>query len=210
MSDTYILISQIYNTNKIRFNEMLKTLNNNIENKNIEEIILLNEKHINLDINSSKVKEIIINNRLTYKIAFDYAEYNIPANKIVILANSDIWFDNSIINISKYNLDNQIIALSRYDIKENSDYKLFTRPDSQDSWIFKNPIKLQHDYNIELGRGGCDNRIAWIIYNSKKDNIKYNIINPAKTIKSYHEHLYNIRNWTPGEIKGPYMWLYIV
>jgi len=182
---------------------MIKALNNNIKNSNIEEIILLNEEKLDLDY--PKVKQIVINKRLTYKFAFDWAKTNLPTGKNVILCNSDIWFDNSICNIKHFNMTNTIMALSRYDIQKNGKYKLFDKYQrSQDSWIFENPIKLDHNYDIELGRGGCDNRIAWIIKNSTKNNKLYKVINPVLLIKSYHEHLHNIRKWKADEIRGPY------
>ena len=145
----------------------------------------------------------MVKDQLTYKKAFDYANKYIEKNEIVILSNCDIWFDNTIKVVNNYDMNNTIIALSRYDAQKNGTYKLFNRPDSQDCWIFKNPISLEYDYNFELGKGGCDNRIAWIVNNSKKNNIKYNIVNPATIIKSYHEHISNIRNWKNKDIFPP-------
>lgn len=206
-----ILITQLYNTHPIRLKEIKKSLKKNIENPYIKEIILLNEENIELDsdLDKSKIKQEIINNRLSYKIAFDYAKKYIDKDEIVILSNSDIWFDETLDLVNNYNLNNKVISLTRYDLKDNNSYELFNKHNSQDCWIFKNPICLQYNYNFQLGKGGCDNRIAWIINNSKKNNIKYEILNPAKSIKSYHEHKSNIRNWIGGEIKGPYYFIKI-
>ena len=206
-----ILITQLYKTHSVRLKEIEKSLKKNVENPYIKEIILLNETPIELEkeLDKSKIKEVIVNQRLSYKIAFEYAENNITNNEIVILANSDIWFDNTLNLIKNYDLNKQIISLSRYDLKDNDNYELFSTHNSQDCWIFKNPICLQYDHNFQLGKGGCDNRIAWIINNSKKNGIKYEIINPAKSIKAYHEHKSNIRNWIGGEIKGPYHFIKI-
>ena len=174
-----ILITQLYKTNSARYNELLKSLKQNVQNKYIKEIILLNEEKLDLqEVNSSKIKQIIINKRLTYKLAFDYSENNIKHGEIVILVNSDIWFNNTIKQLNSYDMTTLVIALTRYDclkkkefhkmFKQFNEYKLLNRPDSQDCWIFQNPIKLQHDYNFKLGIPSCDNRIAWIIKNSKK------------------------------------------
>ncbi len=198
-----ILITQLFKTNEIRLQEILKALKKNTENEYIKEIVLLNEEYINLKFNSKKIKQYIVKDRLTYKKAFDYANKYIEKNEIVILLNCDIWFDNTIKLVNNYDMNNTIIALSRYDAQKNGTYKLFNRPDSQDCWIFKNPISLEYDHKFVLGKGGCDNRIAWIVNNSKKNNIKYNIINPATIIKSYHEHISNIRNWKNKDIISP-------
>lgn len=198
-----ILITQLFKTNEIRFQEILKALKKNTENEYIKEIILLNEEYIKLDFNSSKIKQYMVKDRLTYKKAFDYANKYIQKNEIVILSNCDIWFDSTIKLVNNYDMNSNVIALARYDANKDGSYKLFNRPDSQDCWIFKNPISLQYDYDFELGKGGCDNRIAWIIDNSIKNSIKYNIVNPATTIKSYHEHISNIRNWQNKDILPP-------
>ena len=163
-----ILITQIYNNNKVRYNEMIKALKLNCKNRIINKIILLNEKKLNLDSISPKIKQIIIGKRLTYKIAFDYSNNNFDENNIIILANSDIWFDNSIEIINRCNMVNKVFALSRYDFTPNKDYVFFNNFKSQDCWIYQNPIKLQFPHNFYLGYPGCDNRIAWIISKSKK------------------------------------------
>ena len=203
-----ILITQIYNNNKVRYNEMIKALKLNCKNRIIDKIILLNEKKLNLDSISPKIKQIIIGKRLTYKIAFDYSNNNFDENNIIILANSDIWFDNSIEIINRCNMVNKVFALSRYDFTSTGNYVFFNNFKSQDCWIYQNPIKLQFPHNFYLGRLGCDNRIAWIISKSKKNKVKYIIRNPSLTIKCYHEHLSNIRNYTQKNlIKGPYLYL---
>lgn len=201
-----VLITQLYETNLERYNEMIKALRNNINNKFIEKIYLLNEKKINLDsINSeNKIKQIIIKKRLTYKKAIDFSANTFDSNTIVILCNSDIWFDNTLKKITNYNLNDTVITLSRYNIKEDNSYELFNVKYSQDSWIFKNPLKLQYNYNFELGTPGCDNRIAWVLKNSKKNGKFYNVLNPALTIKSYHEHKNNFRNYNRPTIPKPY------
>lgn len=203
-----ILITQIYNNNKVRYNEMIKALKFNCKNRIIDKIILLNEKKLNLDSISPKIKQIIIGKRLTYKIAFDYSNNNFDENNIIILANSDIWFDNSIEIINRCNMVNKVFALSRYDFTSTGNYVFFNNFKSQDCWIYQNPIKLQFPHNFYLGRPGCDNRIAWIISKSKKNEVRYIIRNPSLTIKCYHEHLSNIRNYTQKNlIKGPYLYL---
>ena len=207
-----ILITQLYNNNKIRFAEFLFALKKNIENKFIEKIILLNEKILNLDISNNKIQQVNIKKRLTYKIAFDYAKDNLEKNKIIILSNSDIWFDNTLSKINNFNMDKSVLALCRYDKKKNGKYVINNNigHGAQDSWIFKNPINIDFPHNIELGRGGCDNRIAWIISKSNIDRnnpkkIKYRVLNPAKQIISYHEHASEIRIWKGNEIRGPYL-----
>ena len=55
----------------------------------------------------------------------------------------------------------QIYALSRYDWLQGA-WHLFNRPDSQDAWIFHTPVKITNA-NFNLGVGGCDNKVAYLI-----------------------------------------------
>ena len=208
-----ILITQLYKSVEERYNELITALKKNSENDCIDQIILLNEEKLDIPIHP-KIKEIIINKRLTYKIAFDWAKENIPSGEIVMLSNSDMWFDETINKIKSINFSNTVVALSRYDLDKNNKWVILTNnpEQTQDTWIYENPIKLDHDYNLTLGVPGCENKLAWIIANSKKNDIKYNVINPALTIKSYHEHLSNIRSYNKNKYwryPEPYNFVFI-
>ena len=164
-----ILITQLYKSVEERYNELITALKKNSENDCIDQIILLNEEKLDIPIHP-KIKEIIINKRLTYKIAFDWAKENIPSGEIVMLSNSDMWFDETINKIKSINFSNTVVALSRYDLDKNNKWVILTNnpEQTQDTWIYENPIKLDHDYNLTLGVPGCENKLAWIIANSKK------------------------------------------
>jgi hypothetical protein len=216
-----ILIIQIYNARDSRYKEMMTSLKNNIQNKFIDLIILLNEREMDLgDLNTCKIKQVIVNSRLTYAKAFEYCENNIAHGELIILANSDIWFDETLQKVNNYNMSQNVMALTRYDHKPDNSYILFESSKwAQDSWIFQNPIQLQYDCDFLLGIPGCDNRISWIIANSYKTTVgtpetvgthevtKYKLINPAKSINSFHEHLSGIRTYKKNtkRIPGPYL-----
>lgn len=90
---------------------------------------------------------------------------------------------------------NTCLALTRWDIKNGADYKnssaLYETPDSQDVWIFKGGVSQIAGATFSLGSAGCDNSIAYQL-----EQAGYNVLNPSKTIKTYHLHLTNIRNYT--------------
>ena len=200
-----ILITQLYKSVDIRYNELITALKKNIENNYINQIILLHEEKLDIP-HHPKVKEIIVGKRLTYKMAFDWAEEHIPSGEIVMLANSDMWFDDTINKIKSIDFSNTVVALSRYDLNKNNEWVIISETPqySQDTWIYENPIKLNHDSNLTMGVPGCENKLAWVIRNSKKNDIKYNVINPALTIKSYHEHLSNVRNYVATDLVHPW------
>jgi hypothetical protein len=119
-----------------------------------------------------------------------------------IIANTDIYFDEYNIGLIKASItDNECYALSRWDIQLGGDSVHHCSRDSQDVWIFKGSIRnIKSDF--QLGRAGIDNRIAHEI-----SEAGYEVINPSKTIKSYHLHITGIRNYRRVEsetIPKPY------
>ena len=114
-------------------------------------------------------------------------------NTFFILSNSDIFFDKSLNNLDKLNMDNsnEMLSLSRYEYnpdKPLKESKLFTAASqSQDTWILHSnnlsSIKKLTDFKFNLGIWGCDNHVAYLF---KKNNL--NQKNYVNIIKTYHLH----------------------
>lgn len=204
-----ILITTFYiPNNKEREKEINKCLQKNGENPFIEKIFLLNDKIYNLPFQeeATKIRQIVINSSINYKLRFDDAINFINnseecKNKYCILSNSDIYFDNSLININNTTISNNVFALLRYDESPNGVHSLYSengspRSNSQDCWIFKSPLKIDTTrIDFEFGTLGCDNVFANVIYSSG-----IYISNPCYDIKSIHLHssnfrTYNTNNW---------------
>lgn len=188
--------------NNRRYREIKECFLNNLKCPTIDKVVLINEKDYSSEfptINNDKIMQIITGKRLTYYDFFKTVNDVAPDNCIVILANADIYFDDSLNELHKLNMNNKMLALLRYDVPQDREEepKLFgPRSDSQDSWVFLSdsikartwdPIK----FNYQLGMPGCDNRIT-----SDVLRMKFLISNPALSIKSYHIHNTNIRNYT--------------
>lgn len=139
--------------------------------------------------------------RLTFQDFFNRINKLTSENDINIIANSDIYFDSTI-KLSEKIKTTECYALSRWEVQLNNVTEHFARPDSQDAWIFRGPIKnISADFF--LGYRGCDNRLA---YEIQKSGLK--ISNPSLSIKSYHLHLTGIRNYTADNkflVPGPYL-----
>ena len=203
-----IFITQFYKPkSEERYNEIKECLKNNLENKFIKEIHLFIDGNDYKDIyklskkNNYKINAMKIKKRLTYKDVFEYSNKNLK-NKIIVLSNSDIHFDDSLSKINDYNFNKSFIALTR--INDDNTYENLKSGCSQDTWIFKTPIKVIKDKDYEkdgiiLGIGGCDNKIAYVMKNSG-----YDVINPCRKIKTYHKHKNDIRNWYNDDRKRGY------
>jgi hypothetical protein len=146
--------------------------------------------------------------RPTFQYLFDLCD----PDCVNIIANSDIYFAKpDLLSIATYYHDESThgtcMALSRWDITDRGP-ELWDHKDSQDVWVFYGrPVILGADFN--LGIPGCDNRIAKVI-----EEAGYTVINPSKTIRSYHLHASGFRTYGTGRggakmerIPGPYKFI---
>jgi len=210
------LITTYYDSgNELRQNELKRCLLKNIQNKYIEKIYLLNNKIYNLNfINNidkhNKVVQIQIyddsNKRLKYSDAVEFINTKLP-NSLCILANSDIYFNETLEKINYNNMNGKFYALLRYDEDSNGKKTLFKRfdiprDDSQDAWIFNSPLNVDLSLiDFNFGILGCDSILASVIHN----NTSLNVSNPAYDIIITHVHQTEYRTYTCDDrIHGKY------
>lgn len=190
-----------------RQKEIDKCLSNNINNRYINNIYIIGTRK---DISSlqyikdKRVHFVINNYRPTFSYFFKIINAFTKDNDINILANSDIYFDESIKQLPNYLKDNNVsLALSRWDILPNSEPKHYDVDYSQDTWIFKGKIKYENIGNYYLGTWACDNRILQELL-----DVGYIVKNPSKTIKTYHLHLSDIKSYDKKSyVKGKYAYI---
>jgi len=205
-----ILITTYYKSkNEARQKEIDECLKKNYENKYIQKIYLLNNQLYNLDYKGNKIIQYIISKDtdyiLKYNDAINFINKNIK-NKICILSNSDIYFDNTLSKINDKNIKDTFFALLRYDEDENGNKKIFTRhdiprDDSQDSWIFKSPLNIDlNKLDFSFRTLGCDSIFSTIVHDS---NI--NVSNPSYDIIITHLHKTEYRTYNDdNRIHGKY------
>jgi hypothetical protein len=108
-------------------------------------------------------------------------------NSAVVIANTDIFFDDTLDLVNTKQLDNEVLALTRHNFGKYLSWTGQTwarNYGSQDAWVFASPLKLIPDLPIiKKGWLGCDGLLA---YELKKRN--YAISNPSASIKSWHVH----------------------
>jgi len=149
-----------------------------------------------------KVKLVLFGKRLKYNDAFQFCDQF--KGQICILANSDIYFDSTLYYLYSIDMTAKMISLTRYDILKNGQiiFNDYMARACQDSWIFESPVPY-NSMNIafELGKPGCDNRIAY-----EFKSIGWMVINPSKKIITRHIHSTQKRNYNKeaDTIKGNY------
>ncbi len=182
-----ILITSYYPESNInRKKELLDCIKNNLDNPLISEVHIISEIELPT-ISSPKLQCIFTLERWTFKSLLKYAN-NLKTDKIIILANTDIYFNYTIFSakkIKKYD----VYALTRWNYEDESNLVFYANFKSQDAWIFKG--KLPEDIgDYYMGLPGCDNRFA---YELKSKG--YKILNPSFSIQAIHLHLTNLRNY---------------
>lgn len=134
-----------------------------------------------------------VKNRPSFNDFFEIMDEVSRINEISCLSNSDIFFQSfSIEQIKNFYKEKNpsCLALSRWDYDKSSDTEThFDRLDSQDTWIFYGKPNIRTEIEFTMGEAGCDNRLAYEL--SKK----YEVLNPSKSIKTYHHHKSEIRNY---------------
>ena len=202
----YVFYQFFIHSDKNRYEEIKYTLKKNLKCNYIEKIVLLNEREYTneeygiTEIEREKIKEIIVGDRLSYRMFFEHAK---KYKGYVILCNSDIYFTNTLVNIYQTPLSNSKSCFCNLRLEKN--YVFGPRSDSQDSWMFHSDfLPDSKKYDILLGKPGCDNVMIYLLFN---DN--YTIFNEPFRIQTKHVHSTNIRNYTRDDlIVSKYAWVY--
>ncbi|NJD54801.1 MAG: class I SAM-dependent methyltransferase [Nitrospirae bacterium] len=169
-----------------RQKELDACLRQNLENRHIGRIHLLTEDMPDLSRfgNPDKIVLTVIRERLTYERAFQYANQHDNGGTWV-LANADIYFDESLRHLRGVDLTGRIFALTRHDIQKDGSLKMIPPvygQGTQDAWIFRTPVSLKNmSAGFRLGVPGCDSRIAYEL-----GKAGYRISNPSRKIIARH------------------------
>jgi len=202
------LIQQYYiPSDETRCAEVKKCLSQNISNPEISKIHLLNERdYAPNDLQASdKIIQTVLGKRLTYEDVFRYAS-SITERCFLLVSNSDIYFDSSLAEVQRMDfMDGKACqALLRW---ECSTRRLFgPRPDSQDVWVFEYspglpvvPHKYMKYFDFELGRPGCDNKVAYAL-----DLMRMRVFNEPNRIRTWHLHSNPRRQYGLPPVRPPY------
>lgn len=197
-------------------------LEQNVASERINNILLLNEQIEHLPPLATKAEENgrltqrVIGHRLTYADVLEAAN-SLPDNAILAFANADICIDDQTWKqLWSVDLTNRCLALLRWDVPSSGKFEdsvLFgPRADSQDTWVMRvADIKaasargaFKTITGIPFGKMGCDNAFALEIFRAK-----FAVINPARTLKTYHVHNSAIRNYDVKDVVERPTFLYI-
>lgn len=193
--------------NEGRFNELVFCFNKNVLAKfnnivvlveSMDDCVLVSKVYANATANLlahiPTLKIVNSYKRPSFNDFFIEMENEKYKDSINVLSNTDIFFDTNSLERMKHYLDsaslNTCFALSRWDYYPDGTSVYFNRADSQDTWVFKGNTKIRTSTEYTMGEAGCDNRLAFEL-----NEANYNVVNPSKSITTYHYHNTNIRNY---------------
>lgn len=188
-----------------RMRELLTCIEHNAANAHIDSVHVFVEEDIAPaallarypQLGSSKIRLVEHGKRVTYRDLFDYANRELPGRRVIV-ANADIFFDETLAQLEDYVLAGKLLCLSRWDVQEDGSWQLFEFEYSQDAWIFRAPI-APINAGFHLGLLGCDNRLAW-----EAARAGLRLSNPSRTIRACHLHRSGVRRYTEAQrLHGP-------
>lgn len=211
-----LFIQYFIHPNPERQNELKTCLKMNVMNPFIDRIFLLNEINTlytkeELGCESEKILQFPIGRRMMYSDIIRFTEI-LNIDGYIVIANSDIFFDETIVNIQKSDLHVKPIVMCqlRYDYDGTAaGIKIFgPRHDSQDTWIYHKKFngllfKYIKAFNFHLGKPGCDNHITYLF-----KICGFSLVNDPELVHTLHYHTTQIRNYTQADaIKPPYIYV---
>src|ERR1700726_812036 len=180
-----LLIGFYADAEPARRGEFLECISRNASNANIEEVVVFVEDETTSAavrerfpvLGHPKARLLEHGRRLTYSQLFAYANLNLNG-AAVIIANADIFFDETLALLEEETLSGRMLCLSRWDQATDGTLSHFDRPESQDAWIFEPPLPpIAADFC--LGRSGCDNRLA---YEAERAGLL--VLNPSRSVRA--------------------------
>lgn len=196
----------------VRQQEIDFCLRQNVENPFIDRVHIMALEPVDLGkwpIGRAKVRQVEREARLTFAECFDYVRAEVSEGVICIIANADIFFDDTLSLLKLQEMEARAFALLRYEYLEDGSIELhgtnpraptyhpnILRGGSQDSWIFRTPLPPIED-RAAFFVGGvhlCDSKINWILHNA---GLK--VTNPCYSLRSIHYH----RSQTRHTIRDP-------
>jgi hypothetical protein len=123
---------------------------------------------------------------MTYGDFFQYAN-QFHNGQICVVSNTDVMYDETLDKFNRLPFqrwENRLFAITR----TNEDGKL-QNTGSQDTWVFRTPLKRFGGWELILGIIGCD---SFLVQKALEADME--VENPALNIRCSHRHRVGVRN----------------
>lgn len=189
-----ILYTTFYrDKDQARQEELELALSRNILNTNIAEIkLFVDDPDQFEEFRSEKVSLIQCIKRIpTYGDFLSAAEQE-PVGTVIVIANTDICFDDTLSQVLEWDLKNRLLVVTRREGLPEQQPLLTEHYMSSDAWIFQSPPLTQF-CPVTLGRLHCESMFLGFMQNKG-----YSIHNVSLEIHGFHIHQSNKRNYDPN------------
>lgn len=198
-----ILLTAFFPTTPERAQELEVCLKHNVGLPFFEHMVILCEGGVLPAISDPKITFVEMPQRMVYGDFFQYAN-QFYSGQICAVANTDVMYDDSFRLFERLEWQrwvDRLFAITR----TNEDGKL-QNPGSQDTWVFKTPLKQFDGWKLILGIVGCDSFLA-----QKALEAGLEVENPALSVRCLHRHRVGVRNDmlpVPGKLEKTCYWHY--
>jgi hypothetical protein len=192
------LLINLWTPGEERRREIDACLRKNLENPFLDRIVIVDHSapEHSRSLDHAKIDWVNLDcrarpcGRPTYEDWFRLAnEHCQSPYDLSIVANADIYFDETLGLVKAWDLSDTCLALSRHEVHADGTAHLECWHNSQDAWIFQGFIRPVRDIDYPLGIYYCDCRLA-----RELRHADYYVANPCHTLKAYHLHLSGVRN----------------
>lgn len=189
-----------------RHAEYLRVIQYNLDNSDIDQMFFLLEPETDFPFENAKVHVIRTAGRPTFQNFILAINENTGSEDYNVIANTDIYFDETLQLIRACSFENKVLALNRWDVLKGGELSFFNKYYSTDTWVFKGQVK-NIDAPYYIGQQGCDNRFNYDLFSKG-----YQLQNPSYKIRTLHLHVSEVRSYVkaPNSFKvvdKPYLYL---
>lgn len=179
----------------VRQKEIDLCLERNVDCPHVDRIIVLIDDDSEPPVQSERIEVVRLSERPRYSDWISLSD-SLPEGTLSLLANSDIYFDDSLARLSAVISDeNTFMALSRYD-PDGHELRIRSDPHwTQDTWGYRvSRSAMDHNFrralSVPLGVPRCDNKVAYAFAIRG-----WKIVNPCRFVRSIHVHDSNERGY---------------
>jgi hypothetical protein len=196
-----LFVEYVKTNNEYRQSEFDFCIKHNILSGLFDHIFVITNHE--LPVFSTKVTKIFpYGDRTNYQNIFNMLEAS-KNNDINIIANGDIYFDDTIKLVDSVMTEDIALGISR--TYPPDDYYFVNgfhcdgkaAVESNDVWIWKGKCKVKNA-DFPIGYYACDGRIMQCFVEAE-----YRVYNPANDVKVWHNHKYRSGS-NPPVVPGPY------
>jgi hypothetical protein len=177
--------------------ELDEALRRNLDNRHIDRVVVLAEAPPPLT--HPKLLAVPAARRPTFRHYFAAVNEHASAADLNVVANSDIYFDDSLGRLGGVALADRCLALTRWDVQGDGHSKHLGWNNSQDAWVFRGHVRALDACDYCPGQPACDWRLA-----AELRRCGYEVLNPSRDVRAHHLHRSGVRHYSnadfvPGE-----------